>query len=448
MAGVKNGSEISPENPSKSKERNLEISDMAPERHCMPMCVHDGKEAEKEMIQCCLCTKWYHNECVALDPNFQAFWPCPFCRSLAAEIRHIKSSQNDMREALNIVRRTTTKLYKSLESANKQLNLKNKECDDLSDENAKLRTKIDELISENARLLWQGFANRNSLLIGDSVIREIDPSKLHNTEVLCLPGGRIENAREALQSKIGSFSNVTLCVGSNDCTDDVEDLESLIPKYKELISIAQKKVPSPKQVVVSSILPRCDEPQVQDFIDDFNEDLEQLARESGAAFVNNSDNFKLMNGSPNEALFLNDGVHPTYKATNNLARNLGLITHPKHQFDVCKRVKRKHRSQFVQDGSTDRRPVNPTNRNQKQRPVDRPQPSARSYDRNTHRHQRSFTRATPHSQHGHDFENPHCWNCGEQNHVARRCRHAQPLSCYQCGKSGHKAKFCFEDYTR
>ena len=111
----------------------------------------------------------------------------------------------------------------------------------------------------------------------------------------------------------------------------------MIPKYKDLISSTQRLVSHPNQIVVSSVLPRCKEPKVQESIEDFNEDLEKLATEKGVKFVNNDREFKLLNRSPNEALFLADGIHPTYKATNCLGRNLKLEVNRRNHGDICKR---------------------------------------------------------------------------------------------------------------
>ena len=36
-----------------------------------------------------------------------------------------------------------------------------------------------------------------------------------------------------------------------------------------------------------------------------------------------------------------------------------------------------------------------------------------------------------------------CWNCGEQNHVAKNCKHGCKLQCNSCYEYGHKAKFCY-----
>ena len=45
--------------------------------------------------------------------------------------------------------------------------------------------------------------------------------------------------------------------------------------------------------------------------------------------------------------------------------------------------------------------------------------------------------------HVHYDEKKSCWYCGEQNHVAKNCKHGCKLQCNSCFEFGHKAKFCY-----
>ena len=413
--------------------------------HCMPMCVYQGQHADQDMVQCCLCTRWYHYECVALDTNHDSFWPCPYCRTISAEIRTIKSNQQDFKESLNFLRKTITKLHSSLEVANRQLDHKTIECDRMAQENAALRQRIDTLVTEQSKRNWEKFTTKKSLLVGDSTVKDIDERKLRNTKVICLQGGRIDTVHEVIQTRNEKYDNVTLCVGSNDCTDEVEDLDTLIPKYKELISSTQRLVTHPKQIVVSSVLPRCKEPKVQEFIDDFNEDLEKLAMEKGATFVNNDREFKLLNRSPNAALFLQDGIHPTYNAINCLAKNLQLDVSPRNKDDVCKRWGGRQRGTW-----NSHKQMRQTHPNQNRyHPHTSPRHQMTPTQGQSSGHHQSRLRHSPehYKTNGprtkfHSQNRPKCWNCGEANHMARNCRHRQSVTCHQCGEKGHKLKFC------
>ena len=238
-----------------------------------------------------------------------------------------------------------------------------------------------------------------------------------------------------------------MCVGSNDCTDDIEDLDTLIPKYSDLLSSAQRLVSSPNQIVVSSVLPRCKEPKVQEFIDDFNEDLMKLTSEKGATFINNDKEFKLLNKAPNEALFLSDGVHPTFKATNCLAHNLKLDVNPKHRDNICKYRSGRRKETWNKPSYENRNNQNHATPHpggsRRQMTFSREQRWRNSSGRITesphsYRNDYSNTQKRPHDR----SHRPRCWNCGESNHVARNCRHAHALECHHCGQSGHKQKFC------
>ena len=346
------------------------------------------------------------------------------------------------------MRKTITKLHNSLESANRQLDIKTIECDKMAQENAALRQRIDAMVTEQNKQSWKQFTTKKSLLVGDSTIKDIDEKKLKNTKVICLQGGRIDAVHEVIQTRPDKYDTVTMCVGSNDCTDDLEDLDTLIPKYKDLINSAQRLVTHPNQIVVSSVLPRCKEPEVQEFIDDFNEDLKKLSAEKGATFIDNDKEFKLLNKAPNEALFLSDGIHPTFKATNSLARSLKLDVNHRHRNNICKN-----------QGGRPKQPWNRSNNDNrnKQNTITPSSGYPRLHPKYPNDQQRrnwgGHTMASPHlryrdspstqSRPYNKSQRPRCWNCGENNHVARNCRHGHAVKCHHCGENGHKIKFCY-----
>ena len=54
------------------------------------------------------------------------------------------------------------------------------------------------------------------------------------------------------------YSKVIICVGTHDCGDDSLNHELLADGYKSLIGKAKSRVSSPKDVIISSLIPRSD----------------------------------------------------------------------------------------------------------------------------------------------------------------------------------------------
>ena len=41
-------------------------------KHCSDDCKYDGRDEEYgDMIECCLCKKWYHQDCVGIKTKIQ-----------------------------------------------------------------------------------------------------------------------------------------------------------------------------------------------------------------------------------------------------------------------------------------------------------------------------------------------------------------------------------------
>jgi len=48
-----------------------------------------------------------------------------------------------------------------------------------------------------------------------------------------------------------------------------------------------------------------------------------------------------------------------------------------------------------------------------------------------------------HNDRGHTPQNTTCFNCGENGHNTRSCRHGMKVQCWCCGGYGHKARMCW-----
>ena len=60
-----------------------------------------------------------------------------------------------------------------------------------------------------------------------------------------------------------------------------------------------------------------------------------MCEDEDVKFVDNSTSFYLKDGSINDAYYLEDGVHLTYKATNKLAQKPGTKSESRNEKCIC-----------------------------------------------------------------------------------------------------------------
>ena len=69
--------------------------------------------------------------------------------------------------------------------------------------------------------LWKGFRSEEkerTLLVGSSLVRDMEQSHLVNTDVVCIPGGKISDVLKTVsQAETDKYARIALVVGGNDC---------------------------------------------------------------------------------------------------------------------------------------------------------------------------------------------------------------------------------------
>ena len=153
---------------------------------------------------------------------------------------------------------------------------------------------------------------KENLIVGSSLIRDFVP--LDGYKIVCRPGAHPKDITRILNAKLRdneSYESITVLVGGNsvkpDTSEDIEEELSLIAQeVKEALETAAKLA---KQVKVVEIPPRL--PVSPTKITTLNEKIQHIAEELGADFIPCKGYFYMANGSINEALLLEDGVHPS-----------------------------------------------------------------------------------------------------------------------------------------
>ena len=314
---------------------------------------------------------------------------------------------------------------------------------------------------------------RRDVLIGSSLIRDVDERKLFNTAVTCKPGGKIADVtRQVATLTDKSLNGITLVTGGNDCaTKPEKPVKDIITDYRDLIDTATKKA---GKVTISGICPRLKPAGVDKTIKAVNEELQLLCEVKGADFIDNAPSFTLADGSINDGYLLADGIHLTRTAVNKLAANLKLhavdssvgICKSRHPITATMREQRMPPNLSPPSRSNDRRedtrwlmdwPPSTTTTTTKSTTNRR---GNETRDRDEYQLRRTGTEQLR-SEQPHQDERAwtvvstrrppawrtsptpaRCYFCSEGGHMSANCRHGREIQCTGCGKLGHKAKFC------
>ena len=264
------------------------------------------------MVQCHLCQEWVHPECVDEDDkDIVSLWSCKSCRSLPALVTQLVTAMADMSD----------KMRSSEQARQDDRAAATAERAALHQQNELLRRDVATLNEQVKTLTWKTFrptGQLSSLLIGSSLIKQVSRDNLKDTDVVCLPGGRIKDVRDHLEALPSGYESITLLVGGNDCDiTPPPSAATIVATYGGLLGMAIIKA---RNVTVSSICPRMTTTETQKTIDAVNAGLLSMCDERAVKFVDNTPSFILSDGSVNDGYLQPDGVHITRKATDKIAK--------------------------------------------------------------------------------------------------------------------------------
>ena len=140
---------------------------------------------------------------------------------------------------------------------------------------------VSDLTNELHSKSWSQHLNQKSddakttLLVGSSIIKDIQEENLIKTNVICKRGGKIKDVTEVITGINGRFDEVTILVGGNDCEGNGNDddiVKKVMTDYSELIECTKEKS---LKVNISSIIPR-NKQNVKTRIKEANSKLETM----------------------------------------------------------------------------------------------------------------------------------------------------------------------------
>ena len=291
---------------------------------CMETCIYHGHHENREMVRCCLCATWVHIDCIKEREECPpGVWPCFKCRVMPT---HIKTLINDVSILTDMLQSLTRKVSSLKNQYDTEAKTRDQAYLKLTEENATLRERIAAMHTEKSESQWQNFPKpHGTLLLGTSIIRDIDVNKLVGTKCECIRGGAIKDIQGAVDAlpQNTKFARAVLVAGGNDCDSDADthEVTDILARYQDLISNTKSRA---FEVSVSSICPRRKSDDVTQRIKDVNAGLRVICEELGANFIDNDPAFYLQDGTINDGYLLPDGVHLTRAATNKLVSNLQL----------------------------------------------------------------------------------------------------------------------------
>lgn len=364
LSKITNNCELSQteEDNSDTKDQNDDLVNFGAENDLLPQTCHskckfmDGSKSEDvntKFIQCCLCTVWYHIDCVGISAKELkkiGFWPCLECRLISKNLHYLRTAISKITNMLSDLCRPNADYhlqnddqYRETSERTNTLELlaaKTKECERLKSLNENLKQKLS---SENISMTSESLEAKDfevddllyrtsectdkpevaiaegHLLIGDSLIRSVDPTA-DDIRVSCMKGAKFVDISKKLRMTKNRFKQITIVCGTNDISTKT-DIERITSNAKDMIEIAMAKADN---VTISSIPPRLDEAVSSLRLNRMNERLSVLTDTTAATFVNNDLNFKHMNEIPDESLLLADGIHLSAVGVQRLLQNLKL----------------------------------------------------------------------------------------------------------------------------
>ncbi len=157
-------------------------------------------------------------------------------------------------------------------------------------ENADLHSRVTTLTVELQGSKCGIFTKKScDIVLSDSILGDVDQSKLVNTKMVSLSCRRDHTLQDELKKPEyhgAKYNILTLMASTNDLHDadgDAEKVTVIIEKYKDLINSAKAIA---EHITVSSMCPCLD--NVKDMTEPFNVSLQVLCEQNGATFIDNT----------------------------------------------------------------------------------------------------------------------------------------------------------------
>ena len=272
----------------------------------------NDKNGSKNTGDCIICRRTYHYTCAGAKSR--SVFTCPICVSAVTNIDRLSKIADDLEKSYSL----------KYDELKKELDKKAAQCSENEKEIAALKKEVADLKSQTgmssgaSKSTDEGGGTATAhLVLADSILRDVDITKLKDTTFVSQSGAKISNLRDKLNSHHGSsFDSITLHVATNDLesiSEHPDKIPDVIEEYSKLIDDAKAMTSTVK---VSSVCPRLD--GCSELVAPFNAALGVLCQESEVNFVDHTPSFTLSDGVINDGYIWRNGPHLTRPGVNRL----------------------------------------------------------------------------------------------------------------------------------
>ena len=285
---------------------------------CIQDCLHRENPNDGDRIRCILCCVWHHIDCVSvLKKEIKAVWTCHKCRQIAKTVKEMNAILSDMQltqnSMLELIHNMKDKITTETELRKKAETELAAVVEELSEANKKIQSLSNAEINDDP-LPMPIVPPKPSLLLGTSLLRNVNEQKIEHFEVMAKGGASLNDLNVALSALPNdkSYEKIIIVGGSID-------IESKSPKdvTDDFQALAVSATLRADKTVICSIPPRTDK-DLSTEIHATNISVQEMTNAEGIGYVDLDELFLLKNGSVNKPLLHSDGLHLSKHGVDNL----------------------------------------------------------------------------------------------------------------------------------
>jgi ribA/ribD-fused uncharacterized protein len=229
------------------------------------------------------------------------------------EYKQLTALVNELKDDITEMRKTQTKMLEMMQKmtdsvqTEKDLRLK-------AEENLK---RVQETLKPDQTLNEQSATAKPSLLLGTSLLRNVDAKCLDNWEVIAKGGATVDDLLKALNDlpDVKTYAEIVVVGGSIDV--ESKSVDDIVTDFQALTVSSEQRT---EKTTICSILPRTDKDLAQK-TKTVNDALKKACDDGNGTFLEIDDSFHLQNGSVNTASLTEDGLHLSKHGVDVLLKN-------------------------------------------------------------------------------------------------------------------------------